>query len=509
MASSDALTRSVRRSNPHELVEKIVRMRIFESAYWKEHCFGLTAELLVDKATSLTYYGGVCSANNKPTPFLCLIMKMLQLRPEMEIVREFIQIEEYKYVRVLGAFYLRLVGTPVDIYTYLEPLYSDYSKIAFQTRTGWGLSTVDQFVDTLLTDEFACDIALPHLPARHNLESRKLIGPRESLVQVHAIDKSGGAAAGGVAMDGYSSSSSSSSEDEDEAGENGGATAANEEVESASRAKATGSTNAVSETTNAVSETTNAVSETTKAVSETTNAVSETTNAVSGTEIAPLKSTAGSEPVRCILRDALPSADGPDVGGKKPDTGSSSPRAERHRDADRSDDRDRDRDRDRRGRNERTRDRRRSTSRSRRREPRRRSSRRSRSRREERRGTRKRSRRTRSFDSRRSRRSRSRERTSSRDRNQRRHSGEREARREERTSEPSDRGSGDDDDVSMRKKTKEKKKKKRVFKGLKSVSAQEGGDGGEAAGKTHASAEGSVEQWNETRAKLGLKPLRP
>jgi pre-mRNA-splicing factor 38A len=490
MASSDALTRSVRRSNPHELVEKIVRMRIFESAYWKEHCFGLTAELLVDKATSLTYYGGVCSANNKPTPFLCLIMKMLQLRPEMEIVREFIQIEEYKYVRVLGAFYLRLVGTPVDIYTYLEPLYSDYSKIAFQTRTGWGLSTVDQFIDTLLTDEFACDIALPHLPARHNLESRKLIGPRESLVQVHAIDKSGGAAAGGVAMDGYSSSSSSSSgEDEDEAGVEGGngdATAANEEVESASRAKATGSTNAVSETTKAVSETTNAVSE---------------------TESAPRESTAGSEPVRCILRDALPSADGPDVRVKKADTGSSSPRAERHRDADRSDDRDRDR----RGRNERIRDRRRSTSRSRRREPRRRSGRRSRSRGEERRTNRKRSRRTRSFDSRRSRRSRDRGRTSSRDRNQRRHSGERESRREQRTSEQSDRGSGDDDDdVSLRKKTKEKKKKKRVFKGLKSVPAQEGdGAGGEAAGKTNASAEGSVEQWNETRAKLGLKPLRP
>lgn len=34
-----------------------------------------------------------------------------------------------RYVRVLGAFYLRLTGTDVDIYRYLEPLYNDYRKL--------------------------------------------------------------------------------------------------------------------------------------------------------------------------------------------------------------------------------------------------------------------------------------------------------------------------------------------------------------------------------------------
>lgn len=34
-----------------------------------------------------------------------------------------------RYVTVLGAVYLRLVGKPVDVYSLLEPLYSDYRKI--------------------------------------------------------------------------------------------------------------------------------------------------------------------------------------------------------------------------------------------------------------------------------------------------------------------------------------------------------------------------------------------
>lgn len=40
------------------LVEKILRMKIYNSMYWKEHCFALTAESLVDKAVELKYVGG-------------------------------------------------------------------------------------------------------------------------------------------------------------------------------------------------------------------------------------------------------------------------------------------------------------------------------------------------------------------------------------------------------------------------------------------------------------------
>lgn len=59
-------------------------------------CFDYPAELLVDKAMELDHVGGTYGGNIKPTPFLCLVLKMLQIQPEKEIVVEFIKNEDYK-----------------------------------------------------------------------------------------------------------------------------------------------------------------------------------------------------------------------------------------------------------------------------------------------------------------------------------------------------------------------------------------------------------------------------
>jgi len=72
-----------------------------------------------------------------------------------------------RYVRCLGAFYLRLVGTPVDIYNYLEPLYNDFRRIKVRKPAGdFVISHVDEFIDQLLTEERVCDIILPRLMKR-------------------------------------------------------------------------------------------------------------------------------------------------------------------------------------------------------------------------------------------------------------------------------------------------------------------------------------------------------
>ena len=83
-------------------MEKILRTKIWQSMYWKEHCFGLTAETLVDKAVQLDQVGGTYGGQVKPTNFMCLVLKLLQLQPEKEIIVEFIKNEDYKYVRLLG-----------------------------------------------------------------------------------------------------------------------------------------------------------------------------------------------------------------------------------------------------------------------------------------------------------------------------------------------------------------------------------------------------------------------
>jgi pre-mRNA-splicing factor 38A len=173
---------SIHGTNPQNLVEKILRMRIYDHAFWKEHCFALSAETLVDKAIELQYVGGTYGGNRTPTPFICLALKMLQIQPEKEIVIELIKNEEYKYVRALGAFYMRLVGKPVDIYQYLEPLYNDYRKLRYRNYEGFEITHMDEFVDKCIRDEHICDIALPSFPKRNVLEDNDLLAKRISVL---------------------------------------------------------------------------------------------------------------------------------------------------------------------------------------------------------------------------------------------------------------------------------------------------------------------------------------
>lgn len=88
--------KTVHGTNPQYLVETIIRTRIYECRYWKEDCFGLTADLIVDKGAELRYIGGIYGGNIKPTPFLCLTLKLLQIQPDKDIIIEFIRQDHFK-----------------------------------------------------------------------------------------------------------------------------------------------------------------------------------------------------------------------------------------------------------------------------------------------------------------------------------------------------------------------------------------------------------------------------
>lgn len=216
----------IRGQNPALLFEKGVRDRITESYYWKEQCFGLNAATLCDRAAEMKFIGGTTGIMGKPTPFLCLAFKLLQLVPGRDIILEYLnfaddseeedereekiqredgqeqgssanhpdaegiegvpdpnaagKLGEFKYLRCLAAFYIRLAWSPVDIYTTLEPLLSDSRKIKRRTKDGFTLTYMDQFVDDLLTKDRICATSLWKLPSRANLEDLEVLEPRIS-----------------------------------------------------------------------------------------------------------------------------------------------------------------------------------------------------------------------------------------------------------------------------------------------------------------------------------------
>lgn len=161
-----------------------MRQKVYDSLYWKQECFGLTAEGVVAKAAELKYVGGMHGQPQKPSEFLCLALKLLQIAPERGVVLEFVRNEDFKYLRLLGAFYLRLVARPAEIYATLEPLLLDSRRVRRRDLAGrFSLWHVDEAVDALLSKERVYDVALPRLTPRHVLEETGDLPPRESPLQ--------------------------------------------------------------------------------------------------------------------------------------------------------------------------------------------------------------------------------------------------------------------------------------------------------------------------------------
>ena len=167
--------------NPAHLLEKAVRDRIVDSYYWKESCFAINEASLCDRAADLTSLGGTYGGAQKPTPFLCLALKLLQLTPSKEILLEYLGQDDFKYLTALAAFYVRLTFDAKEVYTTLEPLLGDWRKLRRRTREGgYALTYLDQFVDDLLTKTRVCGTSLMALPKRTVLEDLGQLEVRES-----------------------------------------------------------------------------------------------------------------------------------------------------------------------------------------------------------------------------------------------------------------------------------------------------------------------------------------
>ncbi|BGP38532.1 hypothetical protein JCM10450v2_002481 [Rhodotorula kratochvilovae] len=191
---------SIHGTNPQYLVPTVIRQRVYDTLYWKEHCFALNSATVIDRAVELNAVGGTY-ANTRPTEFICLVLKLLQLQPEREIVLEYLRAEEFKYLRALAAFYVRLTFDSLNCYEVLEPLLNDYRKLRFRAMDGsYSIMTIDEFADQLLHGESVCEIQLPRLTQRKVLEETEGLPPRRSklgkALGVRAVGEASGDEAG-------------------------------------------------------------------------------------------------------------------------------------------------------------------------------------------------------------------------------------------------------------------------------------------------------------------------
>ncbi|SPO36415.1 related to PRP38A - pre-mRNA-splicing factor [Pseudozyma flocculosa] len=210
---------NVHGTNPQFLVEKTIRSRIYDSRFWKEHCFALTAESIIDRAVDLEYVGGTYGLQ-RPSPFLCLLQKLLQLQPEREIILEYLNAAEFKYLRALAAMYVRLTFRAVEVYELLEPLLDDYRKLRWRDMTGtYSLTYMDVFVDQLLTQERVCDIILPRLTRRDVLEEIEGLAPRTSKLEDVLLHGKAALSNGAGGVDGRDDADGSGAESDDSAAE--------------------------------------------------------------------------------------------------------------------------------------------------------------------------------------------------------------------------------------------------------------------------------------------------
>ena len=173
----------IHNTNPAHLLEKAVRDRIVDSYYWKEQCFAINEASLCDRAADMSFIGGTYG-QQRPTPFLCLVLKLLQLTPERDVVLYYLHqddSESFKYLTALAALYVRLTFGAADVYKTLESLLSDRRKLKRRTKEGgFVLTYMDAFVDDLLMKDRVCGITLSRLPPRTLLEDLGQLDERES-----------------------------------------------------------------------------------------------------------------------------------------------------------------------------------------------------------------------------------------------------------------------------------------------------------------------------------------
>lgn len=181
--------------NKAHLIEPIIRHRIQDSIFYKQHLY-LTNELTILPVivSNVNFIFGT-NATGSPSTFLSCLLRLLEIEPLKEVISVYLNqlgYNEFKYLTALILIYIRLVYTSEEVYVMFDEYLSDYRKLRMKLKSPtfgdnmipvhFTLTYIDVWIDDLLTKERVVDIILPRLVDRQTLVDRGVVAPRRYLV---------------------------------------------------------------------------------------------------------------------------------------------------------------------------------------------------------------------------------------------------------------------------------------------------------------------------------------
>lgn len=173
------------------VIPPISREKLFSCRYWKERCFGVSAETLIDRVVAdVTAVGFQWGGFAKPVPCFCLLAKLIQIKPDMETVQALLTLSDshrennpqyhqsdMRYLRALAAIYVRIAASNSPlVYELLEPLLSDGRILNVVYSDGsTGKLAIDELIGILLKETALLGFNLPPLVKRVVFEKRALL----------------------------------------------------------------------------------------------------------------------------------------------------------------------------------------------------------------------------------------------------------------------------------------------------------------------------------------------
>ncbi|KAJ1261972.1 hypothetical protein BS78_09G070400 [Paspalum vaginatum] len=162
------------------LMEKVLRMNILSSDYFKELYRLKTYHEVIDEIyTCVEHVEPWMTGNCRgPSTAFCLLYKFFTMKLTVKQMHGLLKHPDSPYIRAIGFLYLRYVADPKVLWTWYEPYLRDDEE--FSPGSNGRMTTMGVYVRDLILGQYYFDSLLPRIPlpvtrqVSANLEKMKL-----------------------------------------------------------------------------------------------------------------------------------------------------------------------------------------------------------------------------------------------------------------------------------------------------------------------------------------------